>query len=103
MNKDFDHLITTFKSSIKTWDYFVNWNKVFTNSAELEIALNKLNYLLGKDDLREEFYTLYKTNPDIVKALPILLATRESNLEIYDRITKELEIYDISGKEKNSD
>ena len=55
MKKDFNNLISTFKSSIKTWDYFVNWNKVFSNSSELEIALNKLNYLLGKDNLKEEF------------------------------------------------
>ncbi|MBK7184302.1 MAG: hypothetical protein IPH89_16125 [Bacteroidetes bacterium] len=35
MQKDFNNLITTFKSSIKTWDYFVNWKKVFANSSDL--------------------------------------------------------------------
>ena len=85
MTKDFNHLVSTFKSSIKTWDYFVNWNKVFANSTELEISLNKLNYLLGKDNLRDEFYKLYQSNPDIVKALPVLLAVREKKLEIYDK------------------
>lgn len=103
MKKDFNHLVTTFKSSIKTWDYFVNWNKVFANSSELEIALNKLNYLLGKDDLRGEFYKLYESNPDIVKALPVLLAVRESNLEIYDKISKESDFYDFSGGDKDAD
>lgn len=98
MKKDFDHLVLTFKSSIKTWDYFVNWNKVFTNSANFEIALNKLNYLLGKDDLRGEFYRLYDSNPDIAKALPVLLAVRENNLEIYNKTSKELESYDFSGE-----
>lgn len=103
MKKDFNHLVSTFKSSIKTWDYFVNWNKVFANSADLEIALNKLNYLLGKDDLRGEFYKLYESNPDIVKALPVLLAVRESNLEMYDKVSKESEFYDFSGKDKDAD
>lgn len=98
MKKDFDHLVSTFRSSIKTWDYFVNWNKVFTNSANFEIALNKLNYLLGKDDLRGEFYRLYESNPDIAKALPVLLAVRENNLEIYNKTSKELESYDFSGE-----
>ena len=98
MKKDFDHLVSTFRSSIKTWDYFVNWNKVFTNSASFEIALNKLNYLLGKDDLRGEFYRLYDSNPDIAKALPVLLAVRENNLEIYNKTSKELESYDFSGE-----
>ncbi len=98
MKKDFNHLVSTFRSSIKTWDYFVNWNKVFTNSASFEIALNKLNYLLGKDDLRGEFYRLYESNPDIAKALPVLLAVRENNLEIYNKTSKELESYNFSGK-----
>lgn len=98
MKKDFDHLVSTFRSSIKTWDYFVNWNKVFTNSANFEIALNKLNYLIGKDDLQGEFYRLYESNPDIAKALPVLLAVRENNLEIYNKTSKELEFYNFSGE-----
>lgn len=101
MKKDFNRLASTFKSSIKTWDYFVNWNKVSTNSADLEIVLNKLNYLLGKDDLRGEFYKLYESNPDIVKALPVLLAVRENNLEIYDKVSRGSEFYDFSGKDRD--
>ncbi|MDO4684196.1 MAG: type II restriction endonuclease [Candidatus Saccharibacteria bacterium] len=103
MKRDFNDLVSTFKSSIKTWDYFVNWNKVFANSADLEIALNKLNYLLGKDDLRGDFHKLYESNPDIVKVLPALLAVRENNLEIYDKVSKESEFYDFSGKNNDAD
>ncbi|MEI6280943.1 MAG: type II restriction endonuclease [bacterium] len=88
MKKDFKNLVSTFKNSIKTWDYFVNWNKVFSNSSELEIILNKLNYLLGKQNLKEEFLKLYSSNPDIVKALPVLLAIREKNIEFFDSETK---------------
>ena len=102
MNKDFNNLITTFKSSIKTWDYFVNWKKVFTNSSELEITLNKLNYLLGKENLKVEFEKLYSSNPDIVKALPVLLAVRENKLEVFDKVTKNSEFFDFSGTEKDS-
>ncbi len=29
MEKDFANLIATLKSSIKTWEYFVNWKKSF--------------------------------------------------------------------------
>lgn len=101
MNKDFNNLITTFKSSIKTWDYFVNWKKVFSNSSDLEISLNKLNYLLGKDNLEDEFKKLYGSNPDIVKALPVLLAVRENKLEVFDKATKNLELFDFSGKAQN--
>lgn len=103
MQKDFNNLITTFKSSIKTWDYFVNWKKVFDNSSDLEITLNKLNYLLGKENLKDEFKKLYSSNPDIVKALPVLLAVRENKLEVFDKITKNSEFFDFSGTEKDSE
>ncbi|MDP2789039.1 MAG: type II restriction endonuclease [bacterium] len=103
MQKDFNNLITTFKNSIKTWDYFVNWKKVFGNSSNLEITLNKLNYLLGKENLKEEFKKLYSSNPDIIKALPVLLAVRENKLEVFDKITKNSEFFDFSGTEKDSE
>ena len=103
MQKDFNNLIATFKSSIKTWDYFVNWKKVFSNSSDLEISLNKLNYLLGKDNLEDEFRKLYSSNPDIVKALPVLLAVRENKLEVFDKVTKNSDFFDFSGKEQDPD
>lgn len=103
MKKDFNALVTTFKSSIKTWDYLVNWEKVFSNSSDLEIILNKLNYLLGKENIKDEFLRLYSSNPDIVKAIPVLIAVREKNLEIFDKTTKNSNFFDFTGKEKNQD
>jgi hypothetical protein len=99
MNKTFTELVDGFKSSIKTWDYFVNWDKVTANAADLEISLNKLNYLLGKENLKDEFVKLYGSNPDIVKALPVLLAVRENKLEIFDKVTKDSEFFDFTDGE----
>ncbi len=95
--KNFDHIVKTFKSSIKTWDYFVNWKKVFENKSELEITLNKLNYLLGKEDLESEFKTLFASNPDIIKAFPVLLAVREHKLEIFDKQERTTELFDFTS------
>jgi len=97
MSITFTELADGFRSSIKTWDYFVNWDKVYKNAADLEISLNKLNYLLGKENLKEEFVKLYESNPDIVKALPVLLAVRENKLEIFDKVTKESEFFDFTN------
>lgn len=96
MKKDFNNLLSSFKNSIKTWDYFVNWEKVFQNSSELEIILNKLNYLLGKDNIKEEFIKLFNSNPDIIKAFPILLAVRENDLEIYNKKNRTSEFFDFT-------
>lgn len=96
MEEKFNELIDTFKSSIKTWDYFVNWNKVSTNCKNIEIQLNKLNYLLGKKNLRDELKILLSDSPDVVKAFPILLAVRERKLSIIDRDNKSVEEFDFS-------
>lgn len=103
MKKDFHYLVSTFKSSIKTWDYFVNWSKVFSKRSDLEIVLNKLNYLLGKENLKEEFSKLYDSNPDIIKALPVLLAVRENRIEVFDKEHKNSESFDFSSNEHNAE
>jgi len=102
MKVTFKDLTTTFKNSIKTWDYFVNWNKVFENSSELEISLNKLNYLLGKKDFNAEFIKLYADSPEIVKVLPVLLAVRDNNLEIFDSSKNTSKFLDFSTENKNT-
>ena len=102
MNEGFQNLVNTFKSSIKTWDYFVNWDKVNDNCKSVEIALNKLNYLLGKDNLRAELEILLADSPDVVSAFPILLAVRENNLSIINRFDKSVEEFDFN-KPMNAD
>lgn len=97
MEKHFNKLTSTFKSSIKTWDYLVDWNKVGRNSSELEIILNKLNYLLGKDDIKKEFFKLYENSPDIVKVFSSLLAVRGTKIEIYEPEEKTTELFDFSN------
>ena len=97
MEEKFNELISTFKSSIKTWDYFVNWNKVNANCKNFEIQLNKLNYLLGKENLRDELEILLNDSPDVVQAFPILLAVRERKLSIINRDDKSVEEFDFSS------
>ena len=46
----FDDFFATLRPSLKLWDYFVNWDKVFRNTKQIEIHLNLWNYLLGKVD-----------------------------------------------------
>lgn len=102
MKKDFKRFANSFQSSIKAWDYFVNWNKVQNNRADCEIILNKLNYLLGKEDLKKEFIRLFEKEPDIIKVIPLLLAVRENKLEIYNSANNKTEYFDFSVMPKYS-
>lgn len=69
----FENFVSTLRPSLKLWDYFVNWDKVFRNTREFEIQLNLWNFLLGKDNFDDEFDLLLERHPEIVKALPSLV------------------------------
>ncbi len=68
----FDYLISNLKPSITLWSYFVNWDKVIENVRTIEVNLNILNYLIGKDNFDEEFIKLITEHPKIVGTLPAL-------------------------------
>ena len=75
LNSDlaFDDFVRTLRPSLKLWDYFVNWDKVFRNTREMEVHLNVWNYLIGKQDFENEFLGLLEEHPQIVRALPTLV------------------------------
>ena len=77
----FDILISTLSESIFTWDYFVDFRKIKKNVKQFEKELNILNYLIGKDNIEEEFINLIEEYPNIRKALPLLIAVRKSKLK----------------------
>jgi len=69
----FEDFYSTLRPSLKLWDYFVNWDKVYRNTKQIEIQLNLWNYLLGKSDFDSEFLELLKQHPEIVSAIPSLI------------------------------
>lgn len=87
-NDVFNHLVSTLKKSNTTWDYFVNWAKVFGGIKSIEMDLNILNYLIGKDNFDDEMKYLLGKHPLIIKVIPILLACRENSFEVLTDFTK---------------
>lgn len=101
----FAFLIDTLIDSIKNWDYFVDWNKVKNNIRDIEIELNTLNYLIGKENIKEELKYLINKHPEIIKAFPYLLASRENIFEILylDSSDKfDYKIFDFNKKHLDS-
>lgn len=78
----FAYLISTLKDTINKWDYFVNWKKVQSNLKKIEVDLNIMNYLIGKDDVEKEFKTLLKRHPSIAGTIPALIACRQDDFKI---------------------
>lgn len=83
----------------------MNWEKVFANTKRIEIALNNLNYLIGKDNFDDEFRFLLKENSSIVEVIPALVVRDGNNTKkfkiLVDYQNKKLvyEDYDFSKKD----
>lgn len=98
----FQYLRYTLTDSIALWDYFVDWRKVLKKFSDIEINLNLLNYLVGKDNIEEEFRKLLGKYPNVVNVIPILLACRTSNFKILTEYTSGNFTYKLfSFKPKN--
>ncbi|GAA9001422.1 hypothetical protein BTM277_11210 [Helicobacter pylori] len=61
----FDTFLKSLKTSNRTLDFFTDWQKCLKNKNEISIALNHLNFLLGKDtkELKNCIKTLFKEYP----------------------------------------
>jgi len=81
----FDYLIKTLKDTINKWDYFVNWKKVYSKLSDFEVDLNILNYLIGKDNIENEFEKLLEKHPSISRSIPAVIASRDKKFRILDK------------------
>ena len=76
----FDYLVGNLKETIKSWDYFVNWQKVLRNYKSVKVSLNLLNTLIGEADVEKAARELLAQDPDVIKIVPALLACRDKNI-----------------------
>ncbi|NQI34322.1 restriction endonuclease [Streptococcus suis] len=74
--------LSTLSVTNRTPDYYVNWSKVERETKKYELELNTLNYLIGKDDIYNEALQLFNKQPNLLKAIPSLIASRDKTLDI---------------------
>ena len=82
--REFDKWFNTFTKSIYTYDFFTDFDKVYSNINKIKIELNILNSLIGCENIEEDFKYIISKYPDTLKCIPILLAIRQTELIIND-------------------
>ena len=82
--RDFNNWILTFTDTIASWKYYVDFDKVYRNTDKLKDELNILNGLIGASDIENEFKRIINKFPNVLKAIPILIAKREQEIKIID-------------------
>lgn len=77
-----NHFLNTLSVTNRTPEYYVNWEKVSRETKKFELELNTLNYLIGKEDIYNVALVLFQKQPDLLKTVPSLIASRDKILDI---------------------
>ena len=84
MKRDFTKWLSTFRDSIATYSYYVDFEKVYGNVDGIKIELNILNSLIGSKNIESDFDKIIHKYPETLKCIPILLAVRSSEISVCD-------------------
>lgn len=95
--RNFDEWLGQFRASISSYEYYVDFEKVYQNVDAIKVELNILNSLIGSKNIKEDFENLLKRYPEIISVIPILLAKREK--EIYCQDENGGVLYTFSNKQ----
>ena len=83
-NKNFNEWFSTFRESIANYHYYADFDTSYKNLNKFKIELNILNSLVGSKNIEDDFKMLVSKYPEVLKAIPILLAKRESEIYCQD-------------------
>lgn len=82
--RNFEEWLSKLKSSISTYDYYMDLEKVIRNVDGIKIELNILNALIGSNNIENDFEIIINKYPETLKCIPILMAVRGSEVEVKD-------------------
>lgn len=84
MKENFNNWLKTMKESVATYKYYIDFETVYNNVRKYEVQLQKLNCLIGNNNIEEDFKTLVLNDNTILEVIPTLLAKRESEIICFD-------------------
>ena len=77
--EQFDLFMSQLRETNATLDFYCDFTKIAKNVEDVEISLNTLNYLIGKENLREAVVALWNRDPHVFDVMDILIATRKKD------------------------
>ncbi len=79
----FNLFMSQLRETNATLDFYCDFPKIARNIADIEISLNTLNYLIGKENLREAVEALWNRDKRVFDVMDILIATRKKDDKKY--------------------
>ncbi len=95
-----DDFLNTLLDTNHTYDFFVNWNKVYNNLNDYLIEIGILNSLnkISSDELVPRFTEILIKYPEVVEILPSILAIRGKKVPIFNIDNKSSKTINFSKK-----
>lgn len=81
--EQFNLFMSQLRETNATLDFYCDFPKIARNVADIEISLNMLNFLIGKENLREAVQSLWDRDPHVFEVMDILIATRKKDDKKY--------------------
>ena len=81
--EQFNLFMSQLRETNATLDFYCDFPKIAKNVADIEISLNTLNYLIGKENLRKAVEELWNRDPRVFDVMDILIATRKKDDKKY--------------------
>lgn len=82
--RNFNLWLSTMRNSINTYNYYVDFDKIYSNVDSIKVELNILNSLIGSKDIEKDFVNLLSRYPEIIHVIPTLLAVRQNEIYAQD-------------------
>lgn len=82
--RDFDKWLSKFRTSISSYAYYIDFEKVVKNVDEIKVELNILNSLIGSQTIEEDFEKVVTRYPETLTCIPLLLAVRSNKIYAQD-------------------
>lgn len=80
--RNFDAWFSSFKDSIADYEYYTNFEKIYSNVEKVKIELNILNSLIGSKNIKNDFKEILRRYPEVLNCIPLLLAVREKEIRV---------------------
>lgn len=77
--EEFKLFMSQLKETNATLDFYCDFPKIKKNVADVEISLNTLNFLIGKENLREAVEALWNRDRRVFDVMDILIASRKKD------------------------
>ena len=95
-----DYFMKTLMQTNRTYDYYVNWEKVKNNVQNYVTEISILNSLtkIEPSQREKQLRNLIIKYPEIIQVIPLIIAVREKNIVVFDLIDNLYKKFDFSGQ-----